>query len=76
MTSQFFQTLYPKIPFTYAVSLMREAVGGVYYPSATGDILYLLFYFVIFLLAGLGVNIFKDLVNKPSKNKEKYPLFL
>ena len=32
MTSSFFQALYPKVPFTYSIGLLREAVGGVYIP--------------------------------------------
>ena len=35
MTSSFFQTLYPKVPFTYSIGLLREAVGGVYTSSPT-----------------------------------------
>lgn len=30
MTSRFFQILYPKVPFTYSIGLLREAVGGHY----------------------------------------------
>ena len=38
MTSEFFQALYPKVPFTYSIGLLREAVGGVYVPAVERDI--------------------------------------
>ena len=38
MTSEFFQALYPKVPFTYSIGLLREAVGGVYIPAVERDI--------------------------------------
>ena len=38
VTPQFFQNVYPLLPFTYAISAMREAVGGIYMPNLTKDI--------------------------------------
>lgn len=34
MSGPFFQAINPYIPFTYAVDLLRESVGGIYWPSA------------------------------------------
>ncbi|MBF0715526.1 YhgE/Pip domain-containing protein [Gemelliphila palaticanis] len=70
MTSEFFQNLYPKIPFTYAVSLLREAVGGVYLPVASKDIKMLLFYFIIALFIGIVVKLVAEkLPEKPEDTK-------
>lgn len=70
MTSEFFQNLYPKIPFTYAVSLLREAVGGVYLPVASKDIKMLLFYFIIALVIGIVVKLVAEkLPEKPEDTK-------
>ncbi len=32
LSSQFFQTINPLLPFTYAVDLLRESTGGIYLP--------------------------------------------
>ena len=51
-TSAFFQMIYPFMPFTYAVSMLRETVGGMVVDVVIRDILYLLvFVAVSFLLA-------------------------
>ncbi|WP_462412952.1 YhgE/Pip domain-containing protein [Neobacillus sp. Marseille-QA0830] len=42
VTSSFFQKLYPFMPFTYAVSMLRETVGGMIKEVVIKDILYLL----------------------------------
>ena len=52
MTSRFFQILYPKVPFTYSIGLLREAVGGVYIPAVNRDMKILLTYLVITLVGG------------------------
>ena len=52
MTSEFFQTLYPKVPFTYSIGLLREAVGGVYIPAVERDIKILFIYLIIVLVGG------------------------
>lgn len=71
MTSEFFQNLYPKIPFTYAVSLLREAVGGVYLPVASKDIKMLLFYFIIALVIGIVVKLVSEKL--PEKTEDTKP---
>ena len=50
MTSKFFQTLYPKVPFTYSIGLLREAVGGAYAPAVHRDIKILFIYLIIVLV--------------------------
>ena len=51
-TSAFFQSIYPFMPFTYAVSLLRETVGGMVLEVVMRDVLYLfIFIGVSFLLA-------------------------
>lgn len=57
----FFQKLNPFLPFTYAVSLMREAVGGILWDVVKRDVAVLLFIAVITLLFGL---ILKGLIEK------------
>ncbi|MFZ7943592.1 YhgE/Pip family protein [Neobacillus sp. 19] len=51
-TSAFFQTIYPFMPFTYAVSMLRETVGGMVTEVVLKDVLSLLgFAAASFLLA-------------------------
>ena len=51
-TSAFFQMIYPFMPFTYAVSMLRETVGGMVVDVVIRDVSYLLvFATVSFLLA-------------------------
>lgn len=61
VTPKFFQMIYPFLPFTYGISAMREAIGGVYMPNLTRDISVLL----IFLILSIVINIFlKAPINK------------
>lgn len=50
---EFFQSINPFLPFTYAVDLMREAVGGIIWQRVYHDILFLFIFGVMFVLAGL-----------------------
>ncbi|PFO06879.1 hypothetical protein COJ85_06400 [Bacillus sp. AFS076308] len=51
-TSAFFQRIYPFMPFTYAVSLLRETVGGMVEEVVVRDVIYLLIFVAAsFLLA-------------------------
>ncbi|MCM3728040.1 YhgE/Pip domain-containing protein [Neobacillus cucumis] len=43
-TSVFFQRIYPFMPFTYAVSLLRETVGGMVAEVVVRDVFYLLLF--------------------------------
>ena len=76
MTSSFFQALYPKIPFTYSIGLLREAVGGVYIPAAQRDMKILLIGIVITLVSGTILVHLKSRSKKLSAEREKSKLFL
>ncbi|MGE5701751.1 MAG: YhgE/Pip family protein [Clostridia bacterium] len=56
MTDPFFQALNPFMPFTYAISLLREAVGGILWETAIRDILA--------LVGFIGLNLFIALALK------------
>lgn len=61
---RFFQIINPFLPFTYSISLMREAAGGILWDIVLNDVLKL----VIFLLASLLIGItLKKIINKISK---------
>ncbi|WP_342598287.1 YhgE/Pip domain-containing protein [Psychrobacillus sp. FSL H8-0483] len=49
---EFFQWINPALPFTYAIDLMREAVGGIIWRKAGIDILFLSCVGILFLLFG------------------------
>ncbi|MFC0524823.1 YhgE/Pip family protein [Pontibacillus salicampi] len=49
---EFFQSIHPFLPFTYAVDLMREAVGGMVKARVQTDLLYLLGFLLLFLSIG------------------------
>ncbi|KAE9557466.1 phage infection protein [Companilactobacillus kimchii] len=53
LSDGFFRVINPYLPFTYAVNLIREAVGGIYWPNATKDIIILLAFGIGFYLLGL-----------------------
>ena len=76
MTSSFFQALYPKVPFTYSIGLLREAVGGVYIPAAQRDMKILLIGIVITLISGTVLVHLKSRSKKLSAEREKSKLFL
>src|SRR5699024_7311603 len=49
---KFFQMISPFLPFTYALGLMREAVGGIIWSNALTDVLMLALFGVIALIFG------------------------
>lgn len=49
---KFFQMINPILPFTYAVDLMREAVGGIVWKRTLRDIITLIGFGSAFILAG------------------------
>lgn len=57
----FFQAIHPFLPFTYAISMMREAVGGVLWGTVWKDLTVLALYTLLALLIGLGL---KEPVNR------------
>ena len=76
MTSKFFQTLYPKVPFTYSIGLLREAVGGAYAPAVHRDIKILFIYLIIVLLGGAILVSLKARSAKLRRERERSKLFL
>ncbi|OXM88412.1 YhgE/Pip domain-containing protein [Paenibacillus rigui] len=55
-SSSFFQMLNPFVPFTYAVGVMREAVGGILWSTALKDLLMLLVFIVICYVVALALK--------------------
>ena len=76
MTSEFFQALYPKVPFTYSIGLLREAVGGVYIPAIERDIKILFIYLIVVLAGGAILVSLKARSEKLSRERERSKLFL
>ncbi len=46
VSGKFFQMINPFLPFTYAVNLLRESAGGIYWPNA---------WFAIWIMVGISV---------------------
>ncbi len=65
---EFFQTIHPFLPFSYAVDLMREAVGGIVWERAKEDLIYLSIFALVFLLIGAFL---KELLNKKTNQMMK-----
>lgn len=53
VTPDFFQALYPVLPFTHAINAMRECIAGMYGMNYVKDIGYLLIYVPFMLVLGL-----------------------
>jgi putative membrane protein len=49
---EFFQTIHPFLPFSYAIDLMREAVGGIVWERVYKDLMFLTLFGFIALLMG------------------------
>ncbi|NFD28966.1 YhgE/Pip domain-containing protein [Clostridium botulinum] len=71
VTPGFFQRINPLLPFTYAVSGMREAVGGVIEGILLRDIIILLIYFTLSILLALLLKKKLEKVNKNFVKKFK-----
>ncbi|MEH7094180.1 YhgE/Pip domain-containing protein [Neobacillus vireti] len=67
-TSSFFQLIYPFMPFTYAVSLLREAVGGMVWDVVVKDVFYLLIFTAASILLALVLK--KPLSKRIQKTAE------
>ncbi|MDE3315780.1 YhgE/Pip domain-containing protein [Lacticaseibacillus zeae] len=53
LSGKFFQMINPWLPFTYAVNLLRETVGGIYWPNLWLDLAVLAAFGISFFLVGL-----------------------
>jgi len=49
---KFFQVINPFLPFTYAIGMMREAVGGIIWSKIWLDLTFLISFWLIFILFG------------------------
>ncbi len=49
---RFFQIINPFLPFTYAIEMMREAVGGIIWSTVWVDLLFLIGFWFVFILFG------------------------
>lgn len=56
VTPKFFQVVYSLLPFTYAISGMREAIGGVVFSTLMKDLGVLILYFTVFMVLGITVK--------------------
>ncbi|PEW72369.1 phage infection protein [Bacillus cereus] len=64
MTPPFFQAIYPFLPFTYAISAIRETVGGMLWDIVIRDLLVLSVFVVVMVIAAL---LLKTPINKSSE---------
>ncbi|MBW6410536.1 YhgE/Pip domain-containing protein [Clostridium weizhouense] len=71
LTPKFFQRLNPLLPFTYAISFLRECIGGIVKEVLIKDIIALSVYIMISIIIGIVLKKpFSRIVNKFS-NKFK-----
>ncbi|MDN4599951.1 YhgE/Pip domain-containing protein [Paenibacillus sp. F6_3S_P_1C] len=72
MTSPFFQALNPFMPFTYAISLLRESVGGILWSTALKDILWLCIFIALSLIVALALKRpLSSLTKRSAENAKK-----
>ncbi|ENK0837676.1 YhgE/Pip domain-containing protein [Clostridium botulinum] len=71
VTPGFFQKINPLLPFTYAISGMRETVGGIIEGILLRDIVMLLIYFTLSILLGLLLKKKLEKINKNFMRKFK-----
>lgn len=64
LSGKFFQFINPLLPFTHAVNLLREPVGGIYWPTVTHAIIVLVSVMIGFLIVGFFVYPY---ITKPMK---------
>lgn len=70
VTPQFFQMVNPYLPFTYAISMLRESIGGIYNPVLYKDLAVLTLYIVISLI--LSIPLKKPINKIYNKFNEKF----
>jgi putative membrane protein len=58
VTPPFFQAIHPFLPFTYAISMMREAVGGILWDLVARDAWMIAIYAASSLVIGLSLKKF------------------
>ena len=65
---EFFQRIHPFLPFSYAVDLMREAVGGIVWGRVKEDLFFLSIFASVFLVIGAFL---KERLNKKTNELMK-----
>lgn len=72
MTPPFFQALNPFMPFTYAISLLRESVGGILWETALKDVVCLIIFIALSLLIALALKRpLSSLTKRSAENAKK-----
>ncbi|WP_334071874.1 MULTISPECIES: YhgE/Pip domain-containing protein [Paenibacillus] len=72
MTPPFFQALNPFMPFTYAISLLRESVGGILWETALKDVLCLCIFIALSLIIALALKRpLSSLTKRSAENAKK-----
>ena len=56
LTDRFFQTIYPFLPFSYGIDVLREAIGGFYGNFFARDIAVLVAIFIVMLILGIALG--------------------
>src|SRR5699024_5123694 len=65
---KFFQTISPFLPFTYAVDIMREPVGGIVWSNVIHDLIVLSIFGLIAIIFG---SLLKEPINKQTNKLMK-----
>lgn len=63
MTPMFFQKIHNFLPFTHALGLFRESIGGIIWPAVMTHLVWLVGYMLLFLFIGIKL---KERINKSS----------
>ncbi len=63
MTPMFFQKIHNFLPFTHALGLFRESIGGIIWPAVMTHLAWLIGYMLLFLFIGIKL---KERINKSS----------
>lgn len=61
VTPPFFQAIHPYLPFTYAISMMRESVGGIIWDIVDKDLVMMAIFVIVTLVIGLAL---KKIINQ------------
>lgn len=65
---RFFQLINPYLPFTYSISLMREATGGILWDIVQKDVIILSIFLIVSIFIGVTL---KKLINQASEKMIK-----
>lgn len=71
MSGPFFRKINPYIPFTHAVNLLRESVGGVYWPTAIKAMIILVSIAIVFIILGIILYPKADRIFEPLNRELK-----